>query len=185
MPLLFTPCFNLMIESYLLSGIAFLGFLVIHAVVFYGKRPQEPWRMVSRLAKLFFLVYTSLFFLIPFPNWFMLMADSTKGIMAAYVNGAVLYLFLFLSYAQFYFLIDRGISARILVELLDAGGSLRLEELRKRYDPRVLQDRRLTDMMYGGHIREQNGIYTLSKKGRLLANVFRCGKKIFHFYPGG
>lgn len=174
-----------MIESYLLSGGAFFLFLAAHVLVFYYKRPLEPWKAVSRLAKLFFLAYTILFFVVPFPNWFSLAGDSTAARIAAYINGAVIYLFLFFSYAQAYFLFDRGISARILVELLDAEGGMSREELRKRYNPDTLQERRLIDMVYGGHIQEQNGNYTLLAKGRLLAKVFRWGKKILHFYPGG
>ena len=174
-----------MIESYLYSGIAFFIFLISHALFFYVRKPKEPWKAVLRLAKLFFLAYTILFFGIPFPNWFSLVGDSTAARIAAYINGAILYIFLFFSYAQVYFLFDRGISARILVELLDAGGAMKHEELRKRYDPFVLQDRRFADMLYGGHIKEHNGEYILSAKGRLLAKVFRWGKKILHFYPGG
>lgn len=174
-----------MIESYVISGGAFFLFLIAHFFVFYYRRPQEPWKTVWRFAKIFFLVYTILFFVVPFSNWFSLMGESFFARIAAYVNGAILYIFLFFSYAQVYFLFDRGISARILVELLDAGGAMGREELRRRYNPDALQKRRLTDMMYGGHIKEQNGKYVLSAKGTLFAKAFRWGKKILHFYPGG
>ena len=174
-----------MIESYIISGGTFFLFLIAHFFVFYYRRPQEPWRAVSRMAYVFFGLYTLVFYMFPFPNLFSLMAYSGAAKFAAYVNGAILYIFLFFSYAQIYFLFDRGISARILVELLDAGGAMKREELRSRYNPQVLQDRRLTDMIYGGHIQEQNGEYKLSTKGSLLAKAFRWGKKILHFYPGG
>lgn len=178
-------CIFSMIESYVLSGGSFFLFLIVHFFVFYYRRPQEPWKAVSRFAKMFFLAYTILFFIVPFPNWFSLMGESLAARIAAYVNGAVLYMFLFFSYAQVYFLFDRGISARILVELLNVGGAMKREELRRRYNPDMLQERRLTDMIYGGHIQERNGEYVLSAKGILFAKAFRWGKKILHFYPGG
>ena len=174
-----------MIESYLYSGIAFFLFLVCHVLFFYYAKPKEPWKAMSNTAKIFFLAYTILFFTVPSTNWFSLMGDSSLARIAAYMNGAVLYMFLFFSYAQVYFLFDRGISARILVELLNAGGAMKREELRKRYNPDTLQARRLSDMVYGGHIQEHNGEYMLSPKGRLMAKAFRFGKKILHFYPGG
>ncbi|MEK7173639.1 MAG: hypothetical protein AAB710_00995 [Patescibacteria group bacterium] len=176
---------RIMIESYLYSGFTFFIFLISHGLFFYIQKPKEPWKAVSRLAKLFFVLYTILFFVLPFPNWFSLVGDSSAARIAAYINGAVLYIFLFFSYAQVYFLFDRGISARILVELLEAGDAMKRDELRKRYDPNALQDRRLADMVYGGHVQEQNGSYRLSTKGRFLAKAFRWGKKILNFYPGG
>ncbi len=174
-----------MIESYLLSGGVFFLFLLTHALVFYHRRPQEPWKAVSRMAKLFFLVYTLLFFTAPFPNLFLLMADSFAARAAAYANGAVLYIFLFFSYAQVYFLLDRSISGRILTDMFEAGGSATEEEIRRRYDPHALQRRRLRDMVYGGHIKEYEGTFALTPKGKLLARVFHWGKKILHLYPGG
>lgn len=174
-----------MIESYLLSGGAFFLFLVAHVLVFYYKQPQEPWKTVSRFAKLFFLVYTLIFFMAPFPNWFMLMGNSAAARVAAYANGAVLYIFLFFSYAQVYFLIDRSISARIITEMLLAGGSATEEEIRRRYNPDALQRRRLRDMIYGGHVKEERGNYVLTPKGLLFAKIFHWSKKLLHLYPGG
>ena len=99
--------------------------------------------------------------------------------------GAGFYVFLFLSYAQFYFLIDRGVSARILVEILRAGRPLSHDEIRARYSADALQTRRLDDMLYGKYLALDRGVYRLTPKGRLNARIFDFCKRYVHLNPGG
>jgi hypothetical protein len=174
-----------MIEGIFFSSIAFLLFLAAHVLYFHYARPVARWKIVSRIALLFFAVYTVLFFLLPFFNWFSLMADTGQAKIAAYINGTILYIFLFFSYAQFYFLIDRGISARIMTDIVEMGGSATHEQIREHYSSEALQQRRLDDMVYGGYIILQNGKYQLTAKGRANAVVFHWCKKYLHLYPGG
>jgi hypothetical protein len=174
-----------MIEGIFFSSIAFLLFLTAHVLYFHYARPVARWKIVSRIALLFFAAYTVLFFLLPFFNWFSLMAYTGIARVAAYLNGAVLYVFLFFSYAQFYFLIDRGISARIMTDIVEMGGSATHEQIRERYSSEALQQRRLDDMVYGSYLIEREGRYELTPKGRHSARVFRWCKKYLHLYPGG
>lgn len=176
-----------MVESILLGSFCFVLFLKAHFLFFHYWRPIHRWRTVARIFWVFLLLYTFLFWLLPFPNWFNLLdAENFWAKFFVFVVGAGLYVFLFLSYAQFYFLVDRGISARILVEILRANGqALSHAELRSRYSSDSLQTRRLDDMRYGNYVLLENGVYKLTPKGKLNAYIFDFCKKYLHLNPGG
>ncbi|TSC69725.1 MAG: hypothetical protein G01um101470_999, partial [Parcubacteria group bacterium Gr01-1014_70] len=159
--------------------------LITHVLYFHYRKPVNRWRVVVRIAGIVFILYSVLFFLTPFSNLFSLLQDTMAAKIAAYVNSTVLYVFLFFSYAQVYFLIDRSISARILTDIMEAGGTVPREYVRERYSPDALQQRRLDDMVYGGYIAKQDGTYLLTAKGRSHALAFRWCKKYLHLYPGG
>ncbi|MFC1595092.1 hypothetical protein ACFL3E_01540 [Patescibacteria group bacterium] len=176
-----------MIEGIIISSISFVLFLIIHFLWFYYRPPIYRWRLVSRLALFFLLLYSLLFWLLPFSNWFnVLNLDSIYSRIFAYLNGVVIYVFLFFSYAQFYFLIDRGVSARILVEIgRSVNKKLSHEELKVLYNPEKLQMRRVQDMLYGKYIVFENGYYRMTFKGKLNAAVFDFCKRYLHLNPGG
>ena len=176
-----------MIEALLLGIFAFILFLAAHFLVFHYLEPYHRWTAVMRVFWIFFVIYVLLFWLLPFPNWFgILNLASPVAKWLAFAVGASWYVFLFLSYAQFYFLVDRGISARILVEILRANGqALSHDELRRRYSSDALQTRRLDDMRYGKYVMLENGVYKLTPKGKFNAFIFDFCKKYLHLNPGG
>ncbi len=176
-----------MIEAMLLATGVFTLFLIAHALIFHYGAPRERWKVVSRVAKIYFLIYTALFWILPFPNWFGLLdMSSAYAKYFAYANGAILYIFLFLSYGQFYFLIDRGVSARILIEIMNSPQKrMTAEEIHARYRTDFLQGRRIDDMIYGGYLVRDGNAFVQTRKGVLMARVFLISKKYFHLYPGG
>lgn len=176
-----------MIEALLLGVAAFILFLVAHFLVFHYLRPYHRWVAVMRVFWACAVLYALAFWLLPFPNWFgILNLENPIAKWVAFLVGASWYVFLFLGYAQFYFLVDRGISARILVEILRAErGVLSHDELRKRYSSDALQARRLRDMLYGKYVALDGGVYKLTPKGKLNALIFDFCKKYLHLNPGG
>jgi hypothetical protein len=176
-----------MIEAVILSSIAFALFLIVHFLWFHYKKPKNGWQVVTRIALFFLIVYIISAWLIPYPNWFSILdqTGATSKIFAI-INGVIIYIFLFFSYAQFYFLIDRSVSARIMIELLQSPtGSLRVEDIHNLYDPKGMQKRRITDMLYGGYIIEKDNTYHMTARGKRNAAVFMFFKKFLHLYPGG
>lgn len=176
-----------MIEAILLSGVAFLLFFVVHATWLHWRKPLNRWRVVTRFFWLFLVMYTLAFWLLPLPNWLgILNTQHTWALLFAWANGAALYILVFLGYAQFYFLIDRSVSARIMIEIEESPKKrLRVEEIHQRYDPKSMQTRRLHDMLYGGYVIKEGEYYKNTKKGELHARVFRFCKTYLRLYPGG
>lgn len=176
-----------MIEAILLSGVFFFIALAIHALWFHWRPPHNRWRAFTRLCLIFLGIYTVVFWLIPFPNWFnILNLESRWARIFSWANGALIYAFLYFSYAQFYFLIDRSVSARIMIEIEESPQKrLRVEEIHERYNPKEMQTRRLRDMLYGGYVIKEGEYYKNTKKGELHARIFRFCKTYLHLYPGG
>lgn len=176
-----------MIEAILLSGAAFLLFFVVHAVWLHWRKPLNRWRVVTQFFWLFLGIYTLAFWLLPIPNWLgILNTESVSAILFAWANGAALYILVFLGYAQFYFLIDRSVSARIMIEIEQSPQKrLRIEEIHEHYDPKKMQTRRLYDMLNGGYMIKEGEYYKNTKKGELHARIFRFCKTYLHLYPGG
>lgn len=176
-----------MIEAIILSGVAFFLFLIVHFLWFHYRKPTNRWRSVMRTFWFFFLLYTLAFVLIPLPNWLdILNTQSVSAILFAWANGAALYVLVFLGYAQFYFLIDRSVSARIMIEIEQSPMKrLRVEEIHERYDPKGMQRRRLQDMLYGGYVIKEGEYYKNTKRGKLHAHIFKFCKIYLHLFPGG
>lgn len=176
-----------MIEAIVLSGAAFILFFVAHALLLHWRKPDNGWRTVTRFFWFFFGAYTLAFWIIPLPNWLgILNLESALARLFAWANGAALYILVFLGYAQFYFLIDRSVSARIMIEIEQSPEKrLRIEGIHQRYDPKSMQTRRLNDMLYGGYVIKEGEYYKNTKKGDLHARIFCFCKKYLHLYPGG
>ena len=176
-----------MIEALLLSGAAFFFFFVTHAIWLHWRKPVNRWRAVTRFFLFFLGVYTLAFWMLPFPNWFNLLnSASSLAKWFAWANGAGWYILVFLGYAQFYFLIDRGVSARIMMEIEESPEKrLRVEEIHQHYDPKNMQTRRLHDMLYGGYVIKEGEYYKNTIKGQTHARIFRFCKIYLHLYPGG
>src|SRR3990167_8727973 len=98
----------------------------------------------------------------------------------------MMYTFLFLSFGQFYFLVDRGVSARILIELFQANGQHMDErEIAKNYTLHDMQSRRIDDMVYGKYVIRDGSSVGLTPKGMIMAKIFLASKKLLRLYPGG
>lgn len=184
---LFSLRYAYMIEAILLSGAAFILFFITHAPWLHWRKPANRWYAVTRFFWLFFGIYTLTFWFIPFSNWLDL--ANQGNILArwfAWLNGAGWYVLVFLGYAQFYFLVDRSVSARMMVEIEESSEKrLRIEDIHQRYDPNHMQTRRIEDMLYGGYVIKEGEYYKNTKKGKLHARIFYFCKKYLHLYPGG
>lgn len=103
-----------------------------------------------------------------------------------FVTGFMLYVFLFMSYGEFYFIIDRSLSLRVMVELeRHPEKRVSFEELKNVYSPDEIYRRRFRHMVESGCIVEEAGYYRNTTKGRCLANLFGISKKILNVWPGG
>lgn len=176
-----------MIEGLLYSAVVFTIFLVSHALWFHYRKPFDRWKVVVRFFLFSCFLYIIFFFFGPFQNILSILDyDNSFSRWFAFGNGFLFLIFLFLSYAQFYFLIDRGVSARILVEIYRSNEQrLTTKQIQECYKPEKLQKRRLDDMLYGGYIKYENGYYIMTKRGRRNAIVFDNAKKYLHLNPGG
>lgn len=188
-----------MIKASILGFLCFMLFLCVHAAVFHTFDLKERFRAIKTIFFALIPVYAALYLIMPAgyivvetggPAAFFSTAPlgtivaATRGIY--FLSGFMLYLFLFLGYCQFYFIVDRSISVRVMIEIENSpGGSLSAEEIQRVYPFKGILDRRLDHMLYGNYVRERDGRYSNTRKGVAQARVFGFLKDFLRLGKGG
>lgn len=187
-----------MIKSIILGLICFAAFLALHALVFRILRPKERFSTLLLIFLALIPAYILLYALTP-AGYLILAPLGPMGApvipletvykitrVINFMSGLVLYLFLFLGYCQFYFIIDRSISVRVMIEI--QGTSKRMmsfDEIERAYPYKEILSRRLDHMVEGGYIINKDGYYALTGKGRLETRLFQFLKGFLKLGKGG
>jgi hypothetical protein len=184
-----------MIEA-ILSGLAsFILFLVVHVLAFRSFELKERFRALTAIFFALAPAYAVIFYL-SMPDYVVVSLNG-KGIIsgdtalriARYLNfgaGLALYVFLFLGYCQFYFIVDRSISVRVMIEIEgSAKKALTEEEIKAVYSMDGILARRLQHMVEGRYIRQTDAGYANTRKGAIEARVFSAIKGLLRLGPGG
>lgn len=188
-----------MIKPILLGFLSFLVFLSAHAIIFRFAGLNERFRAIKWIFYSIIPFYAALYFAIP--SKFIVIDTAGTGILGwsaslgtvikvnsalYFLSGLMLYVFLFLGYCQFYFIVDRSISVRIMIEIENSRGKRLSEgEIFDVYPFDGILRRRLEHMLYGGYLREESGYYVNTRKGRAQALVFRFLKDFLRLGKGG
>lgn len=93
---------------------------------------------------------------------------------------------LFFIYLTFYYVVDRSVSTRIMMEIENASEKrLSFEDIKKVYDVDTKYINELTGMEQGGFIKKDGEYYSNTSKGRVVAIVTAWYKKAFRLGEGG
>lgn len=175
-----------MIERILITLICFLAAKVIHITVFHFFTFKKRARVMELIFAIFFLIQIILIIVLP-PNF--LLPDIKYSLLLNLVtagNAIALYLLFFFVYANIYFVIDRSISIRVMIELQrNPEKGLSKEELLQYYNGNHVFDRRLDHMVEGNFVSLVNGRYVNTKMGSVFARVCKFGKKFLNLGSGG
>lgn len=187
-----------MIQSILIGLACFFAFLITHVIVFRLIRLKERFRALFYIFLVFVPVYVFLYSV--FSADYLVLAPIgpvvdpkldletvykiTRGIYFA--SGLALYLFLFLGYCQFYFIVDRSISVRVMLEIERSQRKmLTPEEIQKAYTFNEILSRRLGHLVEGKYLINKGGYYQNSGKGRFEARLFNFLKELLNLGKGG
>lgn len=173
---------RVVMEKAIVTGLGcFLLFLVLHAAVFRIFNPEERFRTLTLIFYSLLPLYVAVYFLVPPARWF-----ATLHEFLDFLAGFFLYIFLFLGYCQFYFIVDRSISVRVMMEIENSGGEGRgFEELKRLYSFDYILSRRLDHMVYGGYLEKEGERYLNTAKGHVIASLFAFLKDFLRLGPGG
>lgn len=175
-----------MLKGLALAMGGFLFFLVVHVFLFRLTLPRLRFNTMVRIA-----VGTGvgLLVLYPFtpPDLGFLPARYTgAGWAVDLLNGLLVFTFLFVGYCMFYFLVDRGFSGRMMIEIeASPARRLRAEEIAARYSLEMVLLRRLGEMVEIGRVVERDGRYVDTAKGRGAAAMFAFVKRFLQLGEGG
>lgn len=175
-----------MLKGLLLASGGFLIFLVAHAGLFRWSMPERRFVAMVRLATVIGVG------MIVFHR----MTSSDLGFLPAFstgagwgvdlLNGTLVYGFLFIGYCMFYFLVDRGFSGRIMIEIEQAPERrLRRQDIAARYSMEMVLQRRLGEMLEIGRVVVKEGKFCNTAKGQSAAAKFAFVKRFLQLGEGG
>lgn len=183
-----------MLKGFVIGFFCFVIFLLLHIFIFHN------WKIRHRFIALFNIfcsllpIYILLYILIPIEAMIVMPADPRIALGAIiglskifnFLLGILIYLLLFFSYCQFYFITDRSISVRIMIELEKSENKrLTLWQIKKIYTPDYIFLRRLKHMIDGKYIIQDGDSYRNTRRGQIVSKLFKFLKKFLQIGEGG
>ena len=183
-----------MLKGFVIGFSCFILFLFFHMVIFHRRRIEYRFVALLKIFCSLLPVYILLYLIIPTESLILMPADpritpgAVIGVAKAFnfLLGILIYLLLFFGYCQFYFIIDRSVSVRVMIELERSQDKrLTFEEIKQRYSPDYMLSRRLKHMMDSKYIREDAGFYKNTAFGQTMAKFFKFLKEFLRIGEGG
>ena len=175
-----------MLRGIVLAFCCFILFLIIHFGIFHTCKVKNRFRTLTIIFYSLFPVYLLLYLLIPEDVFLPVNQLSTLDTVVALINGMLIYMFLWFGYCQFYFVVDRAISVRIMIEVENAPGKkLTADQIRQVYDLDDMLSRRLQQVLEQKYVTVNSGSYSNTQKGRFEGLVFQFLKKYLQLGRGG
>jgi hypothetical protein len=175
-----------MLKGLVLAVIGFALFLVVHVLLFRLRVPARRFMAMVRTMFALGLLLILLHRLTPPDLGFLPAAYTQAGWAVDLLNGLLVYGFLFIGYCMFYFLVDRGFSGRMMIEIESSPERrLRPHEIAARYSLEMVLQRRLNEMLEIGRITDEQGRYRNTGKGRSAAAMFAFVKRFLQLGEGG
>lgn len=175
-----------MLKGLLLAFAGFLLFLAVHICLFRWRMPERRFMAMVRLAFTIGLGLIILHWATPSDLGFLSSDYITAGWAVDLLNEILVYGFLFIGYCMFYFLVDRGFSGRIMIEIEQAPERyLRMQEIAARYSMEMVLKRRLSEMLEIGRVVEAKGRFRNTTRGESAASLFAFVKRFLQLGEGG
>lgn len=166
--------------------LTFALYFVIQAALFHSTKVSRRALLLVGLWVAGLPLYAWVYTLLPDDTriWPSPLAAPSDAI--TMLSGALLYFFIFMGYAQFFYMAESSVGVRTMIELASAPErGLTLDELTKRYRYDWMLDRRLRRLVHAGYLAEENGWYRTTIRGRLTAAVLAWCKGLLRLGPGG
>lgn len=183
-----------MLKGFVIGFLCFLLFLFLHVIIFHSRKIKYRFRTIVRIFYSLLPLYIFFYILIPADALVIMPADPrvTPGAVIGlskifnFLIGVFVYLFLFFGYCQFYFIVDRSISVRIMIELeKSVNKQLTFDQIKEIYNPEDLLLRRLGHMLDSKYIIPNSNYYKNTNKGHCIARIMNFLKEYLRLGPGG
>lgn len=175
-----------MLKPILLGLCSFALFFVLHVLYFRRFRPTARFFVMARIYACIGLLLPAVYLLTPAHLWLLPRDLEPAGWAVGILNALLLYTFLFMAYSMFYFLVDRGFSGRIMIEIERSPSRwLTRDEIPKLYSLEMVLARRLGEMVDIGRVVKVEERYCNTPRGSRAARVFEFVKKFLRLGPGG
>lgn len=103
-----------------------------------------------------------------------------------FVYGIAFFLMLFFLYLTFYYVVDRSVSSRIMIEINNSNEkALNEKEIKELYDAKTKYKNELEGMCQGGFLIKQGPYYINTAKGSIWGKIALWYKNCFRLGEGG
>lgn len=168
-----------MLKGYLLSTGLIIFWILAQITVYHIFQPKKKFWTMTLLFIGTLPFYAFFYFFTPSDVFFLPSSLSQTPVLLGFLNGFILHVLLYGTFVECFYYVDRPLTLRMLVEVLQAPGrTLTLSELQTRYSFREMIRSRLEVMVHNRYLSEQRQIYSLTTKGRIFANGFLLIRRI-------
>ena len=170
----------------LAAFICFCIFMLSHTFVFHKWEISRRARTLVAIALGNVPFYVLGYWLLPDDSNYLSPAWSAPSDIVTFLNGLIIYFFIFLGYCQFFYMAESSVGVRTLIELeRTSGQGLSVSELTKLYSYDWMLDRRLVRLVDEGFIVYKSGGYINTQKGKLLSILLLWCKDFLCLGRGG
>jgi hypothetical protein len=166
--------------------LTFLFYFALQAAVFHFRKVSRRAVALVLLWLLCLPIYVLCYLMLPDDSalWPAPLAAPSDAV--TFSSGLLLYFFIFMGYAQFFYMAESSVGIRTMIELAaNPERGLSMEELTRTYRYDWMLDRRMKRMIHAGYLTEQDGWYRTTSRGRLVASVLAWCKRLLALGPGG
>lgn len=153
---------------------SFTLFVLAHWAVchFFKWRPHA--KVLNGLWASSLLVYAGLFLYWSHP------VERLGAGLVNFLNGLLINGLMMIGYTAWFFLLERGLSLRVMIEISRApGATMTLEEIKKVYPYDYILAKRIRQILQMGYWAEKDGYFYSTVKGRRFAAAHKLVWKIF------
>lgn len=165
-----------------LAIIAFIVAASAHVVFSHLTRAVRRERVLIR-----FMLAAIILYIVGYPIAGPVLAHSialpSMPRLLDFLGGLACMGFLVLGYIEFWSIVERSVSLRLLIDVTDAPAGLTRDELRARYAGgrglQWLMEKRVGDLVGSRMVEHQGAVLRLTGRGRLVGVVFRAVRATF------
>lgn len=170
-----------MLKGYLICFFLVLLWVLIQIVAFRLFSIRKKFFFFTAVYLLLLPVYVWIFKMTPANFYFLPVKLAQTPEWLGMINGFILFLLLYCTYAEFFFYIDRPLTFRILIRMLQQkGGTLFTESnLRSLYPMDDILKPRLESMVANGYLKIEGENCFLTDKGKKFAGLFIFFRNLF------
>lgn len=175
-----------MLKGICLALVGFFVFLAAHVSLFRVCAPRKRFVAMVQIMAVVALGLVIVHRTTPSTLGFLPTMYTRAGWLLDIVNGLLIFGFLFIGYCMFYFLVDRGFSGRVMIEIESVHERrLQKHEIAARYSIEMVLQRRLDEMLEIGQVVIRDGRYCNTAKGHRNAVMFAFVKRFLNLGEGG
>ncbi|MDD5440512.1 MAG: hypothetical protein PHS37_10050 [Candidatus Omnitrophica bacterium] len=172
---------------------SFAGMAVHYVVIRSGIIPIDPDSSIRKLKRHWQILLAVWILLLPlflycraylYANGCLAALDRSVWCVA--LAGSAFVAMLFFVYLTFYYVVDRSITTRLMMEIdRSPDKKLTFEEIVRVYDLDTKSRNEIQGIVDGGFMRREGDYYVNTAKGVLVARITAWYKKAFKLGPGG